>query len=59
MLVLLVLVVVGFWETDHFFEAPGQKNCSPAHLVTHERGLGEKESPGNDDAMGILHTQEK
>ena len=42
-----------FWETDHFFEAPGHKNCSPAHLVTHERGLGEKES--NDDEMGILH----
>ena len=36
----------GFWETDHFFGAPGShKNCSPNHLKTHERGLGGKESP--------------
>ena len=41
-----------FWETDHFLGAPGnRKNCSPSHVVTHERGLGGIESPGNDDAM--------
>ena len=45
-LVLVEMMVVVWSASDHFLEASGNKNCSPAHLVTHERGLGEKESHG-------------